>query len=133
MIFAQAVLALAPGAEFAATDAEIIAWHSPDIEQPSAEAIAAKVAELAAAPDAPDAQPSDTISRFQARAVLLNAGLLTQVEQVVANADDMTRLAWAEAVEWKRSSPTINSLGAQLGLSDAQMDALFAAAAQIEV
>ena len=85
-----------------------------------------------AEPEGP-APTAGTISRFQARAALMNAGLLTQVEQIVANADEITRLAWAEAVEWKRSSPTINSLGAQLGLSEAQMDALFAAAAEIEV
>ena len=85
------------------------------------------------APAEPPRPVPDAISRFQARAALLNAGLLGQVEAAIAQADAMTQLAWAEAVEWKRSSPLINAIGAQLGLTPAQMDALFASAAQIEV
>lgn len=79
----------------------------------------------------PDPVP-ETISRFQARAALMQADLLATVEAAVAEADPLTQLAWAEAVEWQRSSPTINALGAALGLTEAQIDDLFRAAAAIQ-
>ena len=72
------------------------------------------------------------VSRFQARAALLAAGLLADVESAIADADPLTQLAWAEAVEWKRTSPTIAAIGATLDLTDAEIDDLFRAAAQIE-
>jgi len=71
-------------------------------------------------------------SRFQAKAALLSAGLLPQVEVEIAAADPMTQLAWLEAVEYRRTSPTILALAAALDLSDEQVDDLFRAAMQIE-
>lgn len=50
----------------------------------------------------------------------------------VAQADPLTQLAWAEAVEYRRNSPTILALAAALDLSDEQVDDLFRAAMQIE-
>lgn len=71
-------------------------------------------------------------SRFQAKAALHLAGLLPQVEVEIAAADPMTQLAWLEAVEYRRNSPTILALAAALDLSDEQVDDLFRAAMQIE-
>lgn len=104
-------------------------------------------AAVAAGP-APYAGPSDAIdttapvvdlraaivaSRFQVRAALLMAGLLDQVEAAVAQADPLTRMAWAEAVEFRRNSPTIARLAEGLGLDAKTLDDLFAAAIQIEI
>lgn len=72
------------------------------------------------------------VSRFQARAAMLQADLLAAVEAAVAAADPMTQLAWSDATEWRRTSPTIATLGAALGLTEAQLDDLFRAAALIE-
>jgi hypothetical protein len=72
------------------------------------------------------------VSRFQARAALLQAGLLSNVEALMANADAVTKLAWADAQEFRRTSPTVLSMGAALGLDDAALDALFTQAAGIE-
>jgi hypothetical protein len=72
-------------------------------------------------------------SRFQVRAALLLAGLLDQVEAAVAQADPLTRMAWAEAVEFRRNSPTIARLAEGLGLDAKTLDDLFAAALQIEI
>ena len=74
-----------------------------------------------------------SVSRFQARAALLNAGLLDQVEAMMAAPETPTlaRLAWADAQEFLRESPTVLSMGAALGLDSAQLDALFAEAATI--
>lgn len=72
------------------------------------------------------------VSRFQAKAALAAAGLLTQAETVVAAADATTQLAWAEVIEFRRNSPTIAALKSAMSLSDEQLDALFVAAAAIE-
>lgn len=73
------------------------------------------------------------VSRFQARAALMQANLLTNAESLVAKGDALTRMAWAEATEFKRTSPLVVSLGTQLGLSESQLDDLFRSAAAIEV
>lgn len=70
-------------------------------------------------------------SRFQARAALHLAGLLPAVEATVADADPLMQLAWADAVEFRRDSPTIAAIAAGLDLTDEQVDELFRAAMQI--
>lgn len=70
-------------------------------------------------------------SRFQARAALHIAGLLPQVEAAVAAADPLVQIAWADATEFRRNSPTIAALASSLSLTDAQIDDLFRSAAQI--
>lgn len=82
----------------------------------------------------PEPQPDPVppvISRFQARAALMDAGLLAEAELAIADAGPLAQLAWAEATEWHRNSPTIAAIGAELGLTDAQMDDLFRAAVLI--
>lgn len=71
-------------------------------------------------------------SRFQAKAAMLHAGILDDVEAMIAGSDAVTRLAWAEAVEFRRNSPTILTLAAALNLSDAEIDGLFRSAMQNE-
>ncbi len=78
-----------------------------------------------------DLRASWTITRFQARAALMAAGLLDQVEAAVAAADPQTRLAWAESIEFPRTSPTIAALAGVMGLTDGQLDDLFRAAMQV--
>ena len=71
------------------------------------------------------------VSKFQAKAALYQAGLLDAVEDLISQSDALTQLAWVETVEFRRSSPTINSLAEALGLTPTQVDELFASAAQI--
>ena len=89
----------------------------------------------------PEADPAEALaaeragmvcSRFQAKAALHLAGLLPQVEAAIANADPLTQLAWAEAVEYSRHSPAILTLAGALELTDEQVDDLFRTAMQIE-
>jgi hypothetical protein len=70
------------------------------------------------------------VSRFQAKAALEAAGLLTQVETMMADAATpaVARLAWQDALEFRRLSPTILSMGSALGLTELQLDDLFEAA-----
>ena len=74
------------------------------------------------------------VSKFQAKAALRGAGLLSQVETLMADpaADPLAVLAWTDAQEFRRTSPTVLSMGAALGLDDAALDALFTTAAGIE-
>jgi hypothetical protein len=74
-----------------------------------------------------------SISPGQARMALLNAGLLDQVEAAVAAADKATQIAWQYATEIRRTDPLITTLGTALGLTAAQIDALFVAAAAIVI
>ena len=74
-----------------------------------------------------------TISPFQARAALAQAGLLDAVEALMADpaTPAMARLAWQHAQEFRRNSPTLLALAGALGLDEAALDALFDAAATI--
>lgn len=85
------------------------------------------------APEPPVVVPQ-VVSRFQARAVLHLAGLLEQVELIMADpeTDMLAKLAWQDAQEFRRDSPTLLALSATLGLTDAQLDDLFIQAATIE-
>lgn len=71
-------------------------------------------------------------SRFQARMALRNAGLFEGAEAAVAaSADPLLMEAWDSAVEYRRLSPSILTLGAALELDDAAIDQLFRDAAEI--
>ena len=73
------------------------------------------------------AQVPNQITSFQAKAALLNAGLLARVKEMMANPamDEFARLAWDEETAFHRDSPTLKTMAAVLGLTDAQLDALF--------
>ena len=72
--------------------------------------------------------------RFQARAALHNAGLFPAVEALMAHEDTpmIVKLAWTDAQEFRRTSPTVQALAGAMNLTDEQVDALFVAAAGIE-
>lgn len=72
-----------------------------------------------------------TCTPFQGRMALADAGLLADVETAVSAADDKTKVAWEYALLWQRTSPMIAALGGALQMTDAQIDDLFKAAAQI--
>jgi len=83
-------------------------------------------------PPAPVATVPYTVTPFQAKAALLQAGLLDTVKAAIASAPAITQLAWSDATEFTRDSPTIATMAGALGLSSAQVDALFVAAAAIQ-
>jgi len=74
-----------------------------------------------------------SVTRFQALAVLAAGGYLPTIKTYIATLgeDDITRLAWENATDWERTSPTLNALAAMLGLTDTEVDDLFVAAAQV--
>ena len=74
-----------------------------------------------------------TISPVQAKIALHRVGLLETVEAMIAGADVETRLAWAEATGFSRNSPILLGMAGALGLTEQQLDELFALAASITV
>lgn len=71
------------------------------------------------------------VTRFQAKAALMQAGLLETIEQAVQDADDpLITLAWQEA-SFDRMSPFIAQMAGAAGLTDEQIDELFDAAKEI--
>lgn len=97
---------------------------------------------LDAAPEAP--MPTVTqhvpasVTRAQGKMALIHAQLWPQVSAFVDAIGDPTERALAEVAlydtgTWQRTSPFLNTMADALGLSQAQLDELFIAAAQIEV
>lgn len=72
--------------------------------------------------------PIPALSAAGGRLALLQAGLLEQTNAIVEAADEATRLWYEYAQEWERGHPAVIALGAALGLTEAQIDALFFAA-----
>ena len=84
-------------------------------------------------PSLEDRRAEMACSRMQARIALHQAGLLGAVEAAVAEADPVVQIAWADATEFRRDSPTIAALAAALDppLTDEQLDDLFEQAMQV--
>jgi hypothetical protein len=74
-------------------------------------------------------------SRMQAKIAMYQAGILEAVESVISQADPLVQIAWNEAIEFRRNSPTIISLANTIDppLTETQLDDLFRAAMEITV
>jgi len=77
----------------------------------------------------------EEVTRFQARASLHLFGLLSTVEAVMTNEQTpvLTRLAWVDALSFKRHSPAVVGMAQTFGWSDSEVDDLFRLAQTIEV
>ena len=71
------------------------------------------------------------VTMRQARLALLNAGLLDDVEIVIAAAGREAQLEWEYAAVVDRSNPAVAAVQQQHGLTDAQIDDLFREAARL--
>lgn len=75
------------------------------------------------------------VSMRQARLALLGAGILATVNGAIAAMPgidgDAARIEWEFAQEVRRDSPLVQSLVPALGMTDAQLDALFVHAATL--
>ena len=73
------------------------------------------------------------VSMAQARAALIYAGLIAQVDAAIqampGMEGDLARNDWEFRQTVERSSPLVSSLSAALGLTEAQLDTLFSQAA----
>jgi hypothetical protein len=81
----------------------------------------------------PSIIPAEVTMR-QARLALLEAGLLTTVETAIASMSgpvgEAARIEWEYSSTMKRTQPLVLALGAQLGLSETDLDNLFLSASQ---
>ncbi len=75
-----------------------------------------------------------SVTSVQALTALHNAGLLASVETLMANSqtDPLAVIAYQRATSFRRNSPFIVAVGSAMNLTEAQIDALFIAASQIE-
>ena len=78
----------------------------------------------------------ESVSNAQGSTALIQAGLWTSVLAYVDSIADPTQRALAEVAlhkttEWRRDSPFLAAAAAELGLTPAQLDALFIAAAGV--
>lgn len=75
------------------------------------------------------------VTMRQARLALLNAGLLTSVNNTIAGlpgaSGDAARIEWEFAATVDRNSPLVANLSSVLSLTSMQLDALFTTAAGI--
>lgn len=72
-----------------------------------------------------------SVTPRQARLALLAAGMLDTANAAVAASDKPTQIAWDYATTIERANPVIAAMAGTLGLTAAQVDDLFRAAAQI--
>ena len=86
-------------------------------------------------PFVPPTEPDvpQVVSIYQAKEALAAAGYLIAVNAYFASeaATPAEKRAWENITEVRRNSPLMAKLATMLGLSDAQVDALFVAASQI--
>ena len=81
---------------------------------------------------APAQAVPQTITAFQAKAALANAGLYATVDSYMTNtAPLIDKLAWQEQITFSRNDSIIAACAAPCGLTSQQLDALFIAGAQI--
>jgi hypothetical protein len=84
----------------------------------------------------PDPVP-DAVTNYQARTVLIEAGVFAKADAALRGADQTVAAnqialqAWDYANQFFRNQPIIAAMQAVLGLSDAQVDDLFRAAAKV--
>lgn len=89
-------------------------------------------------PEPPAAPVPDAITRAQGKAALIEVGMWDDVTGFVAGIEDPTERALADValndtLEWRRSSPFLNTAADALGLPPEMLDALFVRAAEIHL
>lgn len=107
------------------------ATHTNTVGALTADEFQAFVAQVIADPPPPPTPPITSVTPRQARLALSAAGLLDKVNAAVAASDQATQITWEFASLIERGDPLMTSLGASLGLSSDQIDALFTQAATL--
>jgi len=73
----------------------------------------------------------DEVSAMQAQLVLDQTGRLDAVNAAVAQASRQVQIYWAKATTLHRAHPVLLQMAQALGMSDAELDSLFLAAAAL--
>lgn len=94
-------------------------------EQTIVELTPEEIAEIENRPPVPVPVPQQ-VPMWAVRTVLQNDGLFGQAQSIIdASTDNALKNVWEYGNVADRSSPAINSLGAALGLTQAQIDQMF--------
>jgi response regulator RpfG family c-di-GMP phosphodiesterase len=102
----------------------------------------AKLAEVTAERDSLLAEKKETeesaknsVSPVQAKVALAQAGLLDKVEEFITSLPNTSpaRISWNNALEWRRDSQFIKVIGEKMGLSEGDVDGLFASARGVKL
>ena len=72
----------------------------------------------------------DTLSPRQARLILLQYGLLDEVEALLAT-DKAMQIWWEYSLDYKRDNPILIGMATQLGLTEEQLDNMFIEASKL--
>lgn len=87
------------------------------------------------APEDPPAEVRipESVTRFQAKAALTNAGLIGQIDALMSDpaTPELYVLAWSETLHFERNSPSVLAIAGAIGLTESQIDDLFLSAASI--
>lgn len=75
----------------------------------------------------------NSVTRFQAKAALSLAGKLAEADALLTRQDThiIARLAWADALEFFRESPTVAAMSSALAMTSDEVDQLFITASGI--
>ncbi len=96
----------------------VVDWSAADVAEYEAQALANRREQM-------------MCSRAEGKLALLQVGLLDMVEAWVATQDRKTQIEYAERGEWRRTWPLVISAGTTLGLTDTDLDNLFATAGEL--
>lgn len=72
-----------------------------------------------------------SITPRQARIMLLQMGMLQAVEEMIAQQDEATKIAWEYTTEFRRDNPLLLSLSANMSLSSEEVDQFFVNASKL--
>lgn len=126
----EALIMLRPNAQWTieGDDLSTLQWNDLEQMRPTDDEIISKARELELNPNIVIPK---TVTPRQARLVLLQAGLLDQVESSINTVGGSAKITWEYATQIDRDDPLITTLGQSLNLTDQQIDNLFIQAATL--
>ena len=72
-----------------------------------------------------------SIKPKQVRLLLLQQNLLANVEAMIAQQDEATKITWQYDLEFRRDDPLLDQLAIELNLTEQQIDEFFIAASKL--
>jgi hypothetical protein len=106
-------------------DGQIASAHEEPEEDAAMERLAADDPEIVAFFAKAYPPQAITVSRLRFKLELADRGLLTDVGQAVQAAGAVPQIYWEEAIEFESDHPLVLQIGAELGLSQADIRTMF--------
>ena len=124
--FTEVLIYLRPGANFSNKDDTLagVRWDTPGTVPPTQQEVDAAFAALA------NPVPKVVAAGAMIRA-LTQLGKLAAVDAAVAKASPLSQRLWARAASFPRSDPQVITIATAIGMSSADLDALYRLAATL--